>query len=93
MMRKGPQILLYSEIWSLLGNCLKVLGYTTVKNWNQSQAEGSTTISAQQAEQTLLIGKEQTIFTTFARISNIFNYIAFSQKNSHYVHKTLFQKT
>lgn len=52
-MRKGPQILLSSELRSLLGNCFKVLGCLAVKNWSQSQAEGSITISAQQvAEQT-----------------------------------------
>lgn len=48
-MRKAPQILPSFKMWSLLGNCLKVLGYSAVENWSQSQAGGSITISTQQA--------------------------------------------
>lgn len=58
-MRKGPQIISF-KLWSLLGNSLKVLGYSAVKNWSQSQAEGSITISAQQAAGQTFTYRERT---------------------------------
>jgi len=57
-MRKSPQILLSSKMWSLLGNCLKRQGYR--KNWSQSQAEGSITISTQQAAGQTFTYRERT---------------------------------
>lgn len=59
-MRKGPQILPSSKMWSVLGNCLKVLGYSALKNWSQSQAEGSATISTQQAAGQTFTYRERT---------------------------------
>lgn len=49
-----------SQMWSLLGSCLKVLGYSAAKNWSKSQAEGSITINAQQAAGQTFTYKERT---------------------------------